>query len=315
MNHKNINKLFSLLSSMKLAIVLLTTIAIITALSTLIIQGENPEYYLEHYPKLGTLFIITGFSNFFRSITFIILIALFFINLFLCTCKRIYKEFTKKIKINVGPDIIHIALLLLIIGGSINIVGQHEKTVMMNVGDEVKVGEFIVKLNEFNFLKYANGSPKDWVSNISIFNSVGNVISQNINVEVNKPLRLKEFAIYQSHYNVVNIVELESKTNKTYVIKSGYMFNIKNKSYILAEVDPGVSCLFQVNDENDHTEFVKYDIGQKIGDFTLINSSNELLSGLLIKVEPGFYINLIGYILMFIGFVYTYVQKLGVKET
>ncbi len=303
-----------MLASMKLALVLLILIALITGLSTFVIQGESPEFYLETYPLLGAFFLKIGFNEFFRSIIFIVLMGLFFINLSLCTIKRIFKEITKQIKVKIGPDFIHIGLLILLIGGSLNIIGEQKGSVMLSIGDEITIGDYFLVLNDFEFLEYENGAPKDWISHITVRNTSGDILKDNIPIEVNKPLMFGGYSVFQSRYNVVNFVELESDDHESSILKSGYMFENRDKTYILEDVDPGVSSYFRVLDADGHTEFFEYKVGSKLGEFKVIDSNRELSSGLLIKKEPGYILNYLALILMLIGFFITYIQKIGVKE-
>ncbi len=299
---------------MKLALILLIVIAVISGLSTFVIQGESNEYYIENYPLLGSLFIKIGFTNFFRSMFFIALMGLFFINLSMCTIKRLYKEITGAIKLRLGPDFIHIGLLILIVGGSINVLLEQEASVMLSIGDEISVGDYIVTLNDFEFLKYENGAPKDWISNLTIKKTDGEIVRDNFEIEVNKPVRFSGFSIFQSRYNVINFAQLESEDKQIHIVKSGYMFDSRGKRYILDDVEPGKSALFQVVDEENHTDYYRYNIGSILGGFKVLDTSRELSSGLLIKREPAYIMNYIALVLMLAGFLIAYIQKIGVKE-
>jgi cytochrome c biogenesis protein ResB len=303
-----------MLASVKLALILLIIIATVTGLSTFVIQGESEQFYLENYPLLGSFFIKIGFINFFRSIPFLILMGLFFINLSLCTVKRIYKEITGLIKIRIGPDTIHVGILLLLIGGSINIILEQQASVMLSIGDEITVGEYKLHLNSFEFLEYKNGTPRDWISNLTVEELNGGIIRDGINIEVNKPLRFRGFSVFQSRYNVINSVELESDSKEKFIVKSGYMFENRGSTYILDSVNPGLSSFFRVKDGEGNTHYYEFKIGSRLGDLKVVDSSRELSSGLLIKREPAYQINYIALVLMLTGFIITYIQKIGEKE-
>lgn len=303
-----------MLASIKLALILLILIALITGLSTFVIQGEKPEFYLETYPLLGAFFLKIGFNDFFRSIIFIVLMAMFFINLSLCTVKRIYKQITHQIKVKIGPDFIHVGLLILLIGGALNILGEQKASVMLSIGDSITLGDYYLTLNDFEFLEYESGAPKDWISHISVTDSSGDILKDNVQIEVNKPLRFGGYSVFQSRYNVINFVELESDDHESSILKSGYMFDHRDRTYILEDVNPGLSSYFRVLDSHGHAEYYEFKVGSRLGDFKVVDSNRELSSGLLIKKEPGYILNYLALILMLVGFFITYIQKIGVNE-
>lgn len=241
------NRVLKFLSSMKLALILLFLIIITAGLSTFVIQGQDLDFYREHFGGLGEVLFRIGFTNFFNSWFFLLLLLLFFINMLFCTIKRIYKQIKKTINLRPGPDIIHIGLLLLLIGGLINILWELEATVMMRPGEEITITQYRVVLDDFQFIKYKSGAPKDWLSSLSIYD--GESLLKRQVVEVNKPLRFKGYSIFQSQYKYIPTKE-----------------------------------------------------GQV------------LLSGLLIREEPAYLLNLISFYIILIGFIYTYLHKLKERE-
>ena len=78
-------KVLHAIASLKVAIVLLSLIAIYIVIGTLLPQHSAPEWYLERYPALGSLIISLSLDSAYGSPIFIVLIALFAINLTTCT--------------------------------------------------------------------------------------------------------------------------------------------------------------------------------------------------------------------------------------
>ncbi len=236
-------KAFRFLSSMKLAIVILTTIATLSGLSTFIIQGESRDFYTKTLSGFGDFLFSIGFTDFFKSYLFLSVLVLFFINMLFCTIKRLKKEFTKAIPFRIGPDIIHIGLLMLLIGGSINLLSEQEGSVMLKPGKHITLEEYKIILDDFKFIKYNNGAPKDWISTVTVTKG-SEVLIEKRDIEVNKPLRFKGYGIFQSRYKIIPTKDGE-----------------------------------------------------------------RLYTGLLIKKEPAYYLNLIALIVMLLGLSITYIHK------
>ncbi len=304
---------FKFLYSIKLAIIILSILILSLAFSTFISQGKEKSYYIDHYPVIGSFIYNIGFSNYTKSVMFTVLITLFFINLSLCTIRRVYREITKKIKIKIGPDLIHIGLLLLIIGGSFNIAWEQKGVVLLTVGDEISLGSVSLVLDSFDFYKYDNGLPKDWVSGITIKGHDDQV--SNFEIEVNKPLRIKGVSVFQNSYNIVNSVGLRSVNNdKDYELKIGNEFEFMEKQYRLSDVTPGISATFNIEDKMGVNVKKEFFIGDRVGNFDLIRSNEKFYSGLMIKREPGYLLIYISLILLLVGFTITYIQKIGERK-
>lgn len=106
---------WKLLKSIKLAIVLIVVIGAGSILATLLPQGASSRAY-------------------FGSALFLVPVALFFLNLSACTISRLRRELGKKTRRRHGPDILHLGLLLLIIGGIITSTARKEGLVMLAAG-------------------------------------------------------------------------------------------------------------------------------------------------------------------------------------
>jgi len=161
---------YNFFRSLKLAIVLILFITLTSLISTLIPQSKELEYYLGSYSRFTAWLIVSsGFDNFFRSFIFLAPSVLFFLNLSTCTFHRFKNRLVKKAKKRFGPDILHIGLLVMIIGGVVTVAGREEGYSMLEIGESVNVpGGYVLTLENFEFLKYENGSPKDWISTVKV---------------------------------------------------------------------------------------------------------------------------------------------------
>lgn len=79
------SKLLHTIASLKVAIVLLSLIALYIVIGTLLPQHSAPEWYMERYPSLGSLILALSLDSAYSSVLFITLVALFAINLTICT--------------------------------------------------------------------------------------------------------------------------------------------------------------------------------------------------------------------------------------
>lgn len=79
-----LNKLLHTIASLKVALTLLSLIAMYIVIGTLLPQHSAPEWYLERYPTIGPAIVALSLDSAYSSTIFIILVALFSLNL--CTC-------------------------------------------------------------------------------------------------------------------------------------------------------------------------------------------------------------------------------------
>ncbi len=101
------NPLVNLLSSVKLAVFLLITLAVTSIIGTVIPQGESMQFYLERYGATGFRLIKNlQINDTYHSWWYLSLLGLFSLNLVVCTLKRLpytIKLFTRDL-LDVTPD-------------------------------------------------------------------------------------------------------------------------------------------------------------------------------------------------------------------
>ena len=81
----NVKKVLHWITSLKVAVVILALIALYIIIGTLLPQHGNQQWYIENYPKLGKLIVSLSLNNAYGSPIFLILVALFTLNLTGCT--------------------------------------------------------------------------------------------------------------------------------------------------------------------------------------------------------------------------------------
>ena len=139
-------------------------------------------------------------AAFFDSLGFFAIVALFFVNLTSCTLYRFTRERRKKSNRNFGPDILHGGLILFVIVALLSTFNRMEGKVSLVKGESVKLpGGSVLTLDNFEYSRYENGRPKDYISYLTIEND-DSVIYSHFPLRVNHPLKLKGYTLYQLSY-------------------------------------------------------------------------------------------------------------------
>ncbi|KLO23980.1 MULTISPECIES: cytochrome c biogenesis protein ResB [unclassified Marinitoga] len=95
----------------------------------------------------------------------------------------------------IGPDFIHIGILIAIISGLIIGLTTQTETFYLSPGDEFQIEDEKLMLMDFIVENYDNGMVKDWISKVKYKNNIANI-------EVNKPLNLEHGRLYQWSYKI-----------------------------------------------------------------------------------------------------------------
>ena len=313
-----VSAIFRFFRSVKLAIILILVIIITSIIATLIPQNENVSFYKTTYSRIVSWFILsTGYNNFFKSFLFIFPSSLFFVNLSVCTFDRMIGRLKRRVKKRYGPDILHFGLLILIIGGIVTFIGRQDAFVRLAVGDEVNLtGGYTLTLKKFDFLKYENGRPKDWISTVQLKKN-DQIIKESFPIEVNSPLKAGNKKIYQSSYTVKNVLYISDPEGTIYQLDPGQIIPIGKEGMIFRDIiiDPsGTGNFIAIFDRwagHEVKERLNLPVSSKIDIYTITEMDSKMTSGLLIVDDPGYYTVLIGLILLTIGLFLTYYQKLG----
>ncbi|MCK9286647.1 MAG: cytochrome c biogenesis protein ResB [Sphaerochaetaceae bacterium] len=93
-----VKKIYSIVSSLGVAIVLLILIALYIIIGTLIPQHMDAAYYTQRYKDVGKFLIAMSFDDVYASAIFIVLTILFSINLITCTITSLRGQFAQSKK-------------------------------------------------------------------------------------------------------------------------------------------------------------------------------------------------------------------------
>ena len=327
---------YKFLKSTKLAIVLILYLAVTSGLSTFIPQGEEISLYYQNYsPGLAWLVTSTQFYRFFQSIPFILPVVVFFLNLLTCSIVRLVKRLKSKSKKRFGPDIIHFGILLLIVGALLSPSGRKEEMVFLGEGDSTTLsGGYELVLKTFEFLKYEDGRPKDWLSEVDVIKD-GDVVKSHT-IEVNKPLKIGKLKVFQSSYSQDMTATLSDLDGETFEIMPGDYYTARNSIIVFrgVEIDPsaekvdnsgccppnsGYAVFEELSGQGEdmgHTVTAVYRVGvsEVIDGFTIEKICISNQTGLQVVEDPSFLPVLISLILIGFGISLAFIQKIGDKN-
>jgi cytochrome c biogenesis protein ResB len=338
------------LKSFKFSIILIITLITICIVATLIPQGNDPKFYMMKYgTTVGHWLIRLHLDRIFRSAFFLVPTVLFFFNLLFCTVSRLRSEI-KRNKFSLGPDFIHVGVLLLIIAGMLTLFYRQEGFDDVREGGDLQIGKDItLTLDSFEFHQYPNGAPKDWVSHVTV--RKGKKVIKKGSIEVNHPLRIGEYLVYQKTYDRVTRILMKDKEEKVYNLPAKKGFRNGDKFYVFTDViedqidltqkkKSAVEKKDEVKDENSlpvikkerrelrkvlRAEFQEWEThnyiathrpmeGEKIGDREVVEIFSHYRSGLEVVKDVGFFPMLASLILIILGLLMTYISKFREME-
>jgi cytochrome c biogenesis protein ResB len=305
------NKVYKFLRSSRLTIVLIIYGIVISILGTYIPQNQNFSFYVNNYPKIfSTMILKMNLNSVSKSLFTIIPLILFSLNIIVCTGSRIYLRQRRKAKQRYGPDLIHLSLIFLIIGGFFTVSQRHENNIFLVEGDSGNIfDEYSLALNNLDHQTYDNGKVKYWLTNLDLYKD--GVIIENIGIQVNKPFKFQNYVIYLMAYNLKQTVLIGNKES-TMSLEKGDLIDLGSELYIYRgnEVNSGVlKARFAKYGERNNVG-QDYEIGEELGEFTISNVFNSEESGFKIVKDPGVKYVMIGLIAMIIGLFVTVIQKI-----
>jgi len=145
--------------------------------------------------------------------------------------------------------VVHFSIVVVIIGaligaiwgyrGNMSIVeGQSSNTVLPFREKNPIFLDFSVKLNKFNIEFYPDGTPKEYISNVTIIDGNKTI---NTLIKVNSPFRYKGLSFYQASYDTIPVFKIKVKyrgSEKTYTLDLFSPVAIDNR-YTIALSDFG----------------------------------------------------------------------------
>lgn len=324
--------IFRFFKSIKLAVILIIYLALSSGLSTLVPQGKEISFYTQNYSSmLSWLIVKTGFYNLFKTGYFLIPLGIFFINLTTCTVDRFVRNLKRKAR-RFGPDILHIGLILLVIASLIGIFGRKESLQYLTEGKTLQLDDhYSIKLIKYEFQKYEDGRPKDLLSTVEV--KKDGKLLKTYTIEVNKPLKIDKYKIYQSTYYEEQTATLVDLTGQEYTINPGDYYIADNSIVLFRGVKLKKGTEFKQNDtccpmegwaifeqlniaEGGHSVEKVYRIGvsDTIHGFKVSRICITNYTGLQVVIDPSTTPVIISLSLIGFGISLTFIQKLGEKK-
>lgn len=203
-----------------------------------------------------------------------------------------------------APHLLHVALIVVLIGAFVGSFGSSDN-VMSFVGDSADIPSHIAKdmtvyINDFQTIYDKDGAVDNWVSDITLYVN-GEKVAQGT-TRVNHPFKYKGVVFYQSSYGYTHIIAEKETDGNFFAIPDGKMFNVDDIVFNIRYTPEG--ALLKV-----------YQNHQVIKGMYLANGDEfELPDGsvfeyvelypftiLSVKVDPGTNIVMAGFILMIIA--------------
>jgi len=162
-------KIWKFFSSIRLAVWLLSTIAVLSLIGTLIPQNEEVGFYIDRYGQLGYRALLQiGLNDVYASWWFILLLILFSLNLAVCLLNRL--SFKMR---SLGTMLSHFSILVILLGALIGMFYGQKGLIKISKGEEVSyfmarnekrvdLG-FSIKLDQFIYNEHIDPKEKLFV--------------------------------------------------------------------------------------------------------------------------------------------------------
>jgi hypothetical protein len=300
--------LYRFLRSIKLAITLILIITVLSIIGTLIPQGRDQSSYFHQYGAFwGRVILTLGLNGMFRSVLFLIPAGLLFINLSVCTVGRLVRRSRHQARRRHGPDLIHIGLLLLMVGALLSMLGRKEGMAYLGQGDEIGLQGSTLRLLSFTFERYEDGRPKEWTSTVQVRRG-DTVVIPAFAIEVNRPLKIGGFKIYQTSCGQEGVAVLGDATGKSSRITIGRAVPWGTAVLLFRSIE-GSKAVFEKWEKHDRTGVYAVQVGERIGDYTLAELTTREVTGLRAVRDPGFIPVVVALTVVGAGLALTLLQK------
>lgn len=312
-NMLKIKQVYDFLSAMKTGIFLLMIIGLISAIGTVI----NP-------------------NHFFHTTYFKALLLLLFINLGFCTINQVSKFIkvvskgkSKKAYLSrqISLLMLHLGIVLILVGGIVNAYNGQSLNIKIVQGDSINTADIIntknpfsLTVNKFIIAFYDDGSPSQYISEVSIKEK--DKLS-HYSISVNHPLKYQDIKAYQHSYGyMVEVFSNDLLDSEKSLVAEGQTlaFNNTSRTINLYRYIPNYDMRYGMNSKTARPDNPKiiYSLneGEEMLGIGLADFDEEIVvddntslaftsvtpyTVLTIKSDPGLWLATVGSILFMLG--------------
>jgi hypothetical protein len=257
-------------------------------------------------------------EGFFSSVLFFAPVCLFTVILGVCSADRFVGRTRRGAPRRLGPDLIHVGLLVLIGAGVVTGLSRQEQTWTLAEGETADLSPaYSLTLVSLESQLYESGAPKEWTSTVKVVHD-GKEEPAAYAVQVNHPLRLRGLSVYQADWGIDGTLRLSDPDGKAVTPSPGDWFAEGDTRWVFARFQKaGVTweVTWQQYRGNGIVGSRNLGIGQTIGPFTVHDIQAREITGLKAVRDPGSRPFLAALVLVTAGLVLTFVQKKGENAT
>lgn len=324
-----VRDILSALTSMQLAIYLLILIALLSAVGTIIPQGEESRFYIQHYGQYpGTFITLLGLDHLYQVWWYQVLLGFLGLSLLLCSYRRLSRG---RRLTGVGSLLLHLGMVIVIVGAAWSLGYAKSVYLEINEGESVLLKdhgfkEGYLQVKEFKVDYYPDYSPRQYYSHLSLQDYKGSNYEENI--AVNHPLKAASLKIYQSSWGwsmQADVIQNENKQKLS--LPNGIAVPLPNQSglkikalFIPDYQQDGMGLqtkspyphnprmLVTLLKEGQIADMMVLAPGesQNLGGYTIVFQSFAPYTGLTIKEDRGVNIVFTGFALLSLGLLFRY---------
>ncbi|MBU0634974.1 MAG: cytochrome c biogenesis protein ResB [Candidatus Omnitrophica bacterium] len=195
--------------SLKITVFLLLSIALGSALGTLIIQGQDGTFYINYYGDFwGGIISRFGLDNFYDTFLFNALIAALGLNLILCNLNK-FKPGHLKTRRKSALLLLHFSVLAIFTGAVISKHTRYARSYRLLADDKIilpaKTAEVVFKNFMVKFYPRSK-RPQDYCTNVAVYS--GRQLIGQRQIRVNHPLKILGYNFYQSSFETLADMDL-----------------------------------------------------------------------------------------------------------
>jgi len=245
-----------------------------------------------------------GALGIFSSWPFVLLCAALASNLACCAARRFILRLRHRARLRLGPDLVHLGLLVLMVAGVLTAAGRREGIAWLAEGDSVRLPDgSSLRLLAFDFESYPDGRPKEWVSTVEVSRD-DRVLIPSFDIEVNRPLRAGGLRLYQSEWDAEEAAILVDATGKTITLHQGRVLSSGSETLVFNGIDAhgdGNEGRFSRATAGGEEEELSLAIGSTVAGLRLESIEERLFSGLMAVKDTGFAVAVAGALIMAAG--------------